>query len=367
LLVRQAFPGFQSPFTPEELAGLACEEGVAGRILIEHGKTPWELRHGPFRERDFRRLPATHWTLLVTDMDRHRPELRAWMEPFRFIPDWRIDDLMVSYAAPGGSVGPHIDAYDVFLIQAHGRRRWQISERPVAPDNRIPGIDLDIMRRFRAEQTWVLEPGDMLYLPPNVAHYGVAQDDCMTWSVGFRAPAERDLVAAWMEDRLQHVDPCARYGDADLRPARHPGQIDDAAIRRLKDILNQALAGDDAALERWFGRFVTEPKTEDHDHEPVSARRVRSLLDGLVKGKPLHREPAARFAWRMVGDHLYFFADGVEYVLAPSLRPLAETLCAGFDYPAGQLSATLADAAGRELLAGLIRQGCLQPGGLLEY
>ena len=152
LLVRGAWPGFQDPLTPEELAGLACEEGVESRLVLEQGgEKPWEVRHGPFVDDDFLKLPDSHWTLLVQDVEKHIADLAALLEPFRFIPDWRIDDLMISYAPPAGTVGPHVDDYDVFLLQGQGRRRWQISRRPVEPDNCLPDTELRILREFVPE------------------------------------------------------------------------------------------------------------------------------------------------------------------------------------------------------------------------
>ncbi|HPQ96555.1 MAG TPA: cupin domain-containing protein, partial [Thiolinea sp.] len=194
LLVRQAFPGFELPLSADELAGLACDTDTARLVLERGGRHPWELRSGPIAEDAFAGLPETHWTLLVNDCEKMVPELQAIVQPFRFIPDWRIDDLMISYAAPGGSVGPHVDAYDVFLLQAQGRRRWQISSQPCTPDNFIPDLDLRVMQAFSPEQEWVLEPGDLLYLPPGVPHYGVAMGECMTCSIGFRAPSQAELL-----------------------------------------------------------------------------------------------------------------------------------------------------------------------------
>lgn len=144
----------------------------------------------------------TLWTLLVNDTDQFLPELKAVLEPFRFLPDWRIDDLMISFAVEGGSVSPHIDEYDVFLIQAQGKRRWQINQQAPDKQNFLPDLELRIMRDFQVEQEWVLEPGDMLYLPPNVPHYGVALDQCMTYSVGFRAPTQADMLEKLVDDLL---------------------------------------------------------------------------------------------------------------------------------------------------------------------
>ena len=175
LLIRQAFPGFESPVTPDDLAGLACEEIAPSRIVVHRPRGDrWELRHGPFAEGDFARLPKTRWTLLVQDCDKLLAEVGALLCEFRFVPDWRLDDVMISYAVDGGSVGPHLDQYDVFLLQAQGRRRWSISVDPRAPTEFRPGLPLKLLQSFLPTHDWVLEPGDMLYLPPGVPHHGVA-------------------------------------------------------------------------------------------------------------------------------------------------------------------------------------------------
>ena len=175
LLIKRAFSNYQSPISAEELAGLACEEGVESRLILEHGETsPWQLRYGPFSEDDFTSLPKTNWSLLVQAVNHHVPELNELLEAFNFIPNWRIDDLMISYAPTHGSVGPHLDNYDVFLLQVQGRRHWHINENDYTEDDFIEDLELKILKDFEAKQDWILEPGDMLYLPPGIAHHGVA-------------------------------------------------------------------------------------------------------------------------------------------------------------------------------------------------
>ena len=251
LLIRQAFPNFQAPLSSDELAGLACDTDTARLVLEKGGKTPWEMRHGPLRKKDFAKLPATHWTLLVNDIEKLLPEFADIIEPFRFIPDWRIDDLMISYAVDGGSVGPHIDAYDVFLLQAQGQRCWQISSQACAEDNFIPDIDLRIMQSFTAEEEWLLEPGDMLYLPPDIPHYGVAVGDCMTYSVGFRAPSRADLL----EDLLGHIleQPAMqeRFRDPKRSLQADPSTLAEADLERLTEFVLAALP-DRAAIRAWL-------------------------------------------------------------------------------------------------------------------
>jgi 50S ribosomal protein L16 3-hydroxylase len=364
LLVRQALPGFESPLSPEELAGLACEEAVISRLVEERtAEGGWAVRHGPFEEEDFLGLPESHWTLLVSDVEKHLPELRSYLDPFRFIPDWRMDDLMVSYAAPGGSVGPHVDQYDVFLLQAHGRRRWQIDTRPVEEDNFIPDLDLRILRNFDPEEDWVLEPGDMLYLPPRVAHHGVAEGSCMTWSVGFRAPAWRDLMAAWVDGRYVTLPADARYGDPDLAPQSQAGEITADALTRLIRGLREAMGAKDNELARWLGRHLTEPKAELLEHmvvpEPLSGDEAWAVFEASVR---LERHGAARLAWIRGEGAIYLYVNGREHALAPQAESLARLLCDLVTFDTRLLRASAQSVpGGTELLLQLCRAGVLLP------
>jgi 50S ribosomal protein L16 3-hydroxylase len=360
LLVRQAMPDLTSPLSPDELAGLALESEIPSRLVLEHGDTPWEVRYGPFTEQDFAELPPTHWSLLVTDLEKFVPELRDLVEPFRFVPDWRIDDLMISYAPPQGSVGPHTDAYDVFLLQLHGHRRWQIDTRPVSADNRLPDTPLSIMREFEAEQEWLLAPGDMLYLPPNVAHYGVAQDDCMTASIGFRAPSQKDLLSAWLDDRVAALDPERRYVDPELSPQGNPGEINRQARSGAIALLREALAVDDDALAHWFGCYVTEPRVDLACLYPAAREWTSAdLRRHLWEGTELLRNPAARMAWFRDDRQLRCFADGEARNLPPAAQPLVEYLCLEHRYPAAELLQRM-DDTGEALLIWLLERGILE-------
>ncbi len=327
LLIRAALPGLHNPLTPEELAALACQEQAEARIVLENGRHgPWEARHGPFAEEDFQALPASGWTLLVQDVDKLAPASAWLLDGFSFLPSWRRDDLMVSYAVPGGSVGPHIDQYDVFLLQGLGRRRWQIDPQPCGEDDLVADTELRILRRFEPRQEWVLEPGDMLYLPPGVAHHGVALDHCMTYSIGFRGPGAAELTTAFLEHCALAAGSEVRYQDPDLQPARHPGEIDRTALERLRAFLRQQLRRGDADLERWLGRFLTEPKPGD-PLEPLPSPPGRQAL--AAPGAAVHRDPYARFAFVARDDGgVYCYASGQEYPVAAPGAQLARTLSA---------------------------------------
>ncbi len=194
LLVRGAMPGFRDPVDPDELAGLACEDGVESRIVRERGGAhPWEVTYGPHEERVFHALPDRGWTLLVQEVNRWVEDAALLLDRFGFLPSVRVDDVMVSFAAPGGSVGPHLDSYDVFLVQGHGQRRWRWGSRPARDVRFREGLELRILERPRFDRDEVLGPGDMLYLPPGFAHHGVAVTPCLTYSIGFRAPNQGEM------------------------------------------------------------------------------------------------------------------------------------------------------------------------------
>ncbi len=251
LLIRQAFPDFNLPLDGHELAGIACDTDTARLVIEKGGAVPWEIKYGPLQRKDFKGLPASHWTLLVNDMEQLAPELQALIEPFRFIPDWRIDDLMISYAVEGGSVGPHIDAYDVFLLQAQGTRRWQISYQACEEDNFLPEPELRIMREFHADEEWLLQTGDLLYLPPNVPHYGVAIGECMTCSIGFRAPSRADLLEDLLGQLIEEPRMQERYRDQGRSVQDNPEILAEEDLEKLTDFILEALP-DRAGIKHWL-------------------------------------------------------------------------------------------------------------------
>jgi len=357
LLIRNAWPGFQDPFTPEQIAGLACESEVEAR-LVQEIQGRWQVRHSPFQEQDFLALPETHWTLLVQDAEKHAPDLVALLEPFRFIPDWRIDDLMISYAPQFGSVGPHVDDYDVFLLQGQGQRRWQISSQSVATDNLLPDSELRILRDFCAEQEWVLESGDMLYLPPRIAHYGVALEPCLTYSIGFRAPTHAVLVSSFADFVLEHIDPDALYADPDLSIQDNPGEITSATVAKSKQLLTRYLSCADDGIADWLGCHVTEPKPlfgASHDEStPLSAMELQAYLD---KDGVLERNPGSRFAYITRGEQAKLFIDGQVFNLSAELAFAAPLLCRHQVLTKAILTPVIRHSAAFDLLLELVNEG----------
>jgi 50S ribosomal protein L16 3-hydroxylase len=357
LLVRQAIPGFESPISPDELAGLALEEEIESRLVIEHGERPWELRRGPFAEDAFAELPERDWTLLVQAVDQFVPEVAELIEQFKFLPKWRIDDVMVSFAVPGGGVGPHFDNYDVFLLQGFGKRRWQVGQMCNSDSPMLQHADLKILAEFVKTEEWVLEPGDMLYLPPLLAHCGTAEDDCMTYSVGFRAPSAAEVLTHFTDFLGQFLPDEERYSDADAQPTSDPTQIQHDALDRLKALLTEHMS-DERLLMTWFGQFMTEPKYP----ELIAGIEIdeEAFLASLEDGAIMVRNPSARMAWSEVGDDLVLFASGNSRLLSASLRELLKLVCAADALHIDNLGPWLADDEGRNLLVELVKQGSLE-------
>ncbi|MGH2421818.1 cupin domain-containing protein [Pseudomonas sp. C 49-2] len=356
LLIRQAIPDFESPIDADELAGLALEEEVESRLVIEHGERPWELRRGPFAEDAFSTLPEREWTLLVQAVDQFVPEVAELLEQFRFLPSWRIDDVMISFAAPGGSVGPHFDNYDVFLLQAQGKRNWKIGQMCNSESPLLQHADLRILAEFEESAEWVLEPGDMLYLPPRLAHFGIAEDDCMTYSVGFRAPSAAEVLTHFTDFLSQYLTDEERYTDADAQPVSDPHQIQGDALDRLKSLLAEHMS-DERMLLTWFGQFMTEPRYP----ELVAGEELgeEDFISALQDGAILVRNPSARMAWSEVDDDVLLFASGQSRYLPGKLRELLKLICAADALHAENLGPWLADEDGRDLLCELVKQGSL--------
>lgn len=360
LLVRQAIPGFESPLEADELAGLSLEDSVESRIVLEHGNTPWEMRRGPFSEDTYKELPERDWTLLVQAVDQFVPEVAELLEHFKFLPSWRIDDVMISYAAPGGGVGPHFDNYDVFLLQGHGRRRWKVGQLCDADSPMLQHADLRILADFQQSDEWVLEPGDMLYLPPRLAHYGIAEDECMTYSVGFRAPSAAEVLTHFTDFLAQFLSDEERYSDAGMaavQSGEDQHKIQRDALDRLKNLLQEHMS-DERLLLTWFGQFMTEPRYP----ELVAGEEIddTDLRQALEDGAVLVRNPSARLAWSEVDVGLLLFSSGQSVVLPKAMEPLLKLVCSADALHSDNLGQWLGDEDGRKLLAELVKQGSLE-------
>ncbi len=356
LLIRNAFPGFVPPIQPEDLAGLACEEGALSRLIRhDEARERWQVQTGPLSEADFAKTGDANWTLLVQDVDKWDADVAALLEPFAFLPSWRLDDIMISYAEPGGGVGAHVDQYDVFLIQGLGQRHWAISTDPAAPKDFRPDVELKQLAEFTPTHEWLLDPGDILYLPPDVPHDGVAfGGPCMTISVGMRAPSQAELtgdLADYLAERLHDEQ---RYADPDLAPAKAAGEIDAAALGRLRRALPFAAALDEDTLRDWFGRFITRYRVAQTPAPPARAVGEAALRKQLADGARLLRHPWSRLAWSRGKSGATLYANGQAW---PAPLALAKQLCAQRELAPGAAPS----AAAMELLLALVNDGHLVP------
>ena len=339
LVIRGAFADFDMPFDASELAGLVCETDAPSRIIIEKGLSPehksWTSKHSPFTDEDFINTPEDHWTFLVNDVERYVPELGNLIEPFRFIPDWRIDDLMVSYATDQGSVGAHVDAYDVFLIQGEGNRRWQVNTDPDFPKALYDNIDLAILKDFTHDQEWLLEKGDMLYLPPNMPHHGVAEGECFTFSVGFRAPDTMQLAQSWIESFTDQKDTetsqkiSNRFSDKERKLQENSAEISAEDIQQLSTQITDLVKKQEQQLPIFLGKFLTKSKNA-YDEEHIQSGKFSEKAD-------YERQNSTRIAYIEQENTIHLFAAGNHIELPLSKKKAIQAFCEHYYYSAESL------------------------------
>lgn len=337
LLIRQAIPGFVPPLDRRALFQLAANEAVESR-LVAQGARGWQLRHGPFAS--LPSLRRAQWTLLVQGLDLHDDAAHALLQRFRFVPDARVDDLMVSWASDGGGVGPHFDSYDVFLLQATGRRRWRIGrQRDLSLRDDVP---LKILAHFEPEHEWVLEPGDMLYLPPRWAHDGVAEGgDCMTCSIGFRSPQRGGLAGELVQRLADEHEDATLYRDPDQPATATPAAVPPALGAYAAEALQRLLANR-PLLDCVLGEVLTEPKPRVWFDEPAQAwregavrldRRTRMLYDArhvFINGESLRAAGADARLMRRLADQRHLDAASVHRASPDARAVLAQWHEAGW-------------------------------------
>ena len=303
LFIKNAIPGFISPLSPDELAGLSCEDEFESRIVKGSVlKNMWTLEYGPFNDNSFKNTPNNEWTLLVQGVDKHIQEIYELIDEFDFIPRWRFDDAMVSFASLGGSVGPHYDHYDVFLLQGHGKREWQISSIDCNPNNYVPNSPLRIMKSFEKETTWVAEPGDIVYIPPGIAHHGVSIDnECITLSIGYRSYSANEMIESLELTTNKHNN--AYYLDPLWLDYGGSAEIPNTAIEKLKELItNKELPN------TFFGCFVTklDPLDEEKFNEIVAFENPVIIKESVAYN--LH--PLSRIAYQFIDHELVVFING---------------------------------------------------------
>ncbi len=317
LLIRQAVPDIAGRLSPAGLRQLATREDCESR-LVRHLRGRWSLDYGPFRADMLARLPQRGWSLLVSSVDHHLPYAAALLHSFGFVPYARLDDVMVSLAPPGGGVGPHFDSYDVFLIQGHGTRRWEVSEQDDL--ELVEDAPLRILKRFTPQQSWVLEPGDMLYLPPRLAHNGVALSECMTWSVGFRAPSHQEIASAFLDYLQEKLQIEGRYADPDLQVPRHPAALPVAMIERLGAIID-SIRWSRRDIVDFLGRYLSEPKPNVFFEPPRRPLRLERFAE-KAGAHGLHLDPRTRLLFHGPS----FYINGERLVFPPGQRRLMRKL-----------------------------------------
>ena len=320
LLVRNAFPHLAALVGKEDLMELAQEDSAESRLILEKdGKKPWELRNGPFTAKHYKQLPKTHWTLLVQAVDHYLPELAAYWQHFSFIPNWRTDDIMISYAAQGGSVGKHFDQYDVFLVQGAGQRRWQLGEFCDKNTPLIANTSLKILADMPISFDEVVNAGDLLYVPPRLAHYGVAQTECLTFSFGFRAPALSHVLEHLVDAALEATGSEPLYSDPELSAQRHSAWLNPEHLAALQQKVI-SLLNNPVLLEQALAPLLSEAKYEDY--EPAGEDfSPESLIEALQQGALLCRDPASRFVYtgqQGHAEHLYINGDEIDIESCPA-------------------------------------------------
>jgi 50S ribosomal protein L16 3-hydroxylase len=338
LLIRGAIPGFSGLLDQQRMFALARRDDCESRLIVREGRS-WHVEHGPLPARVARGLPARGWTLLVQGVDHFLPSARRLLAEFAFVPHVRLDDLMVSYAPPGGGVGPHVDSYDVFLLQGTGRRRWRVGrQRDLTLVENAP---LKILKRFRPQGEAVLDAGDMLYLPPGYAHDGIAETDCYTYSIGFRAPRFDELKTGFLAYLDETIRLAGIYGDPDLKPTAHPATIPDRMIDAVAGRLAR-IRWSRTTVRDFLGAYLSEPKGHIR-FSPPDAAGTPADFERAVRLRGVRLAPASR----MLVHGRRVFLNGESFDLAAGEREMIGTLADTHRLPAGIKTLS---AAGRALL-----------------
>ncbi len=359
-MLTNLIPDFADTISAEELAGLACEELVESRLVTEFERGNYLLRNGPFTEPDFTQLPSSNWTLLVQAVDQWVDEVASLKRLFEFIPNWRIDDIMTSFAATGGSVGPHYDYYDVFLVQGAGSRNWKVGQRCDSNIELVANSELSLLKRFEASMEFDLVAGDVLYIPPRYAHWGVATSDSLCYSVGFRAPSMAEMIEGFSDFVIRDQDPAMRYEDGQIQPDIRRGEIRPSQLDRSYLQLIERFSEKEKFVV-WFGCYVSQPKypelIEPLDEE-VSCAELASLVR---KGATLRKNPSSRFAFieSAAQASVLLFVDGamVSFPIE-QIQHIAE-LCESTEFTPDASANLLRKPELLELLRRLLNQGSL--------
>lgn len=365
LIFRQALPGFINPLDGDELAGLAMEDEIESRLVIQtpHHKPQWHLKRGPLKEKDFQNLSDSHWTLLVQGVDRFIPEVAALLNHFNFLPQWRVDDVMISYAVEEGSVGPHYDNYDVFLFQAQGRRKWSLTTKDCVESNYLPDSELRIMKNFATENEFILEEGDMLYLPPHVAHHGISlSDNCITYSFGFRSYQRQELWDNLGEYFSSKNMPQMLYKDPDWVSTTGTSEIPEQAWLNAREILGSVLKNDEL-IKDWFGTFATS--LDQHAEsilQPPSNLNQAEFLKELSVSTGLVRNSITRMAYYKESDapFLSLYINGQKWSIESVSTELIKKIADNREINSSEINALIQNEADQHFLYKLWHLNCLE-------
>ncbi len=360
VLLSGLIPNFRDVITAEELAGLACEEFIESRLVTEFTTGDWQLRNGPFAESDITTLPDTHWTLLVQAVDQWIDEVADIKKLFNFVPDWRIEDIMISYATAGGGVGPHFDYYDVFLLQGLGQRRWQVGSRCAADSSLRPGTDLRILRDFESIQEFQLNAGDALYVPPRYAHWGVAETESLCYSIGCRAPSFAEMIEGFSDFLIKDNDPAFRYEDTNLSPASRHGEIRPELVTPSFQLLLEQFSKKQKFIS-WFGCHVSQPKYPELINRPETAIAADEFADLLNSVTYLQRNSCSRFAFIESSEEsvVLCFVDGAMMRFESPLLEYIARICGEQELDGDTLVDLAREPEIAELLRQLVNQGSL--------
>ncbi|KID57220.1 50S ribosomal protein L16 arginine hydroxylase [Pseudoalteromonas luteoviolacea] len=353
LLIKGGFKDFQDPLSAEELAGLAMEDSIESRLITNHDEN-WLAHHGPFE--NFDKLTETNSTLLVQAVDHWHPPAAELLEPFRFIPNWRIDDLMISYSTPKGGVGPHLDQYDVFIIQGEGKRHWRVG----MPDANLKQFTKDKallqVEQFEAIIDEVLEPGDILYIPPGCPHEGYAVENALNYSVGFRAPDQKDLISSFADHIIDEEAGKSRYSDADLNTRPSIGEINLDDKLKIQAMLT-GLIENDTLYSQWLGTYLSQPK-HDMDLAPLDDALVAEFLEDEVEPHDtVIRSGGVRAIYQVADTYILLSVNGENYTLPKSTLEQVKLLTDSTTFSFEQVKPALISLEFKQTLTTLINDG----------
>ena len=359
LFIAQALPDYSSPYSVDELAGFACEDEYNSRLITNPEPGNWQIEFGPFSESTLSSLPASGWSLLLQDLDKHHHVYNDLLGFFDFIPTWRIDDVMISLAPDGASVGPHFDNYDVFLLQLEGAKTWHINQHSFDKNDLVTDTDLSILNNFTSEQTYLATPGDILYLPPGVAHHGIADDFSVTCSIGFRAPTDIELLTAYVDEQV--LCPTANfYRDTELSAQQKNNWLSSRHRQAIQEHMAHGLSHG-AKFDEWIGNFLTQPKPDNADWIESELNISAASISQLKNNGHIRRRPCCRsLLQQQDAAYLLLHVHGNCFKLDAKYSELAEALASTRHIKTSSILRLTSDPMFASVLERLLNTGCYE-------